>query len=75
MKVRTNQTYRQLLIHYLGKLLKAPKKEGKWSQLLAGADDNKVAATYIDYDRCHVMEKAGYVLNAVLVVQNKITHN
>jgi hypothetical protein len=62
------------LIHYLRKLLKAPEKEGKWSQWLAGADDVEVAATYTDFDRRHVMEKANCVLNAVFIMQNKTAH-
>ncbi len=55
-----DQTYRQLLIHYPKELLKAPEKEGKWTQLLAGANDNKVATTYTDYNQHYVMEKAQY---------------
>jgi hypothetical protein len=49
IQIRTDKMYRQLLIHYLHKLLKAPEKEERWKQLLVGADNNEVVTPYTDY--------------------------
>jgi hypothetical protein len=51
--IEVNQTYRELIIHYLCKLIRAPHHENKWRQLLVGADDE------------HALEKASFVVPAV----------
>jgi hypothetical protein len=56
--VQENQTYHEILIHYLVKLVRAPNYEEMWRQLLVGIDDNKVVATYFEYNRKHALESA-----------------
>jgi hypothetical protein len=73
--IEVDQTYRELLLKYLKKLIRAPQREEKWRQLLLGASDKEVAQTYSEYDRKHVMEKASFLLAAVLALYQKTSDN
>jgi hypothetical protein len=40
VRVKSDQTYRELILAYLKKLISAPRHKEKWRQLLLGADNN-----------------------------------
>jgi hypothetical protein len=71
IKTKSDQTYREITLAYLKKFISAPRHQEKWKQLLLGADDDEVAATYSEYDREHVIEKARSLANALQVMYDK----
>ena len=75
--LQENQTYHEILIHYLLKLVRAPHHEEKWRQLLlVGAGDDAVAETYSEYDRNkHALEKAGFVVTVIKVLHEHTKFN
>jgi hypothetical protein len=68
-KAKGDQMYREMVLAYLQKFIRAPRHLEKWKQLLlVGADDEEVAATYSEYDRDHTIEKAQCIANALQVM-------
>jgi hypothetical protein len=70
-RTKRDQTYQELVLGYLQKFISAPCHKEKWKQLLLGADDPEVAATFSEYERDHVIEKARCILNALQVLYDK----
>jgi hypothetical protein len=73
IKTKSDQTYREITLAYLKKFISASGHQEKWKQLLLGADDDEVAATYLEYDREHAIEKARSLANALQVMYDKQT--
>ena len=60
----TNQTYRLSLIKYLSNFI----SDNNCVQLLLGADDPEILASYSLYDKVHVTTKAKHITDALLAL-------
>ena len=60
----TNQAYRLSLIKYLSKFI----SDNNCVQLLLGADDPEILASYSSYDKLHVATKARHITDALLTL-------
>jgi hypothetical protein len=71
MKTKDDQTYQELILAYLRKLIGTPCNQAKWRKLLLGEDSDEAAATYLDYNREQVVKKARCIANAPKIIYDR----